>query len=371
MRRDSSAFRLQTSDLSRRARFFRAGSLVALVLSIACASHRPASSKVEEPVRTGVEAAGDSLETSISKIRRLSLGATPRPGVAAGTLEELDPELRDALAALAAGRTPAAHRRVGDAYRRLRILDAAYTQYAGAVALDRRDAAAYEGLARIWRDWNAPELALGDARRAIYYAPESASAYNTFGTVLIALGQTTNARRAFEQALTLDPRAAYAWTNLCYVSFQAGEVDDALARCRRAVDVEPRSNAAHNNLGLAYAAAGSLASADFEFSAAGDARARYFNLGIVLAAGGDHAAAARAFERAEALSPGWVAAAARARQARGHEQQSGGDARLKASRSTQPADGEPFRMEGERITMEGEPFRRAAVPKGSDHDERH
>ena len=306
MRRDSSAFRLQTSDLSRQARFFRAGSLAALVLSIACASHRPASSKVEEPVRTGVEAAGDSLETSISKIRRLSLGATPRPRVAAGrTPEELDPELRDALAALAAGRTPAAHRRVGDAYRRLRILDAAYTQYAGAVALDRRDAAAYEELARIWRDWNAPELALGDARRAIYYAPESASAYNTFGTVLIALGQTTNARRAFEQALTLDPRAAYAWTNLCYVSFQAGEVDDALARCRRAVDLEPRSNAAHNNLGLAYAAAGSLASADFEFSAAGDARARYFNLGIVLAAGGDHAAAARAFERAEALSPGW------------------------------------------------------------------
>ena len=240
--------------------------------------------------------------------------------MAAGTPEEIDPELRDALAALAAARTPAAHRRVGDAYRRLRILDAAYTQYAGAVALDRRDGAAYEGLARIWRDWNAPELALGDAHRAIYYAPESASAYNTFGTVLIALGQTTNARRAFEQALALEPRAAYAWTNLCYVSFQTGEVDDALARCRRAVDLDPRSSAAHNNLGLAYAAAGNLVSADLEFSAAGNARARYFNLGIVLAAGGNHAAAARAFERAEALSPGWVAAAARARQARRHEQ---------------------------------------------------
>jgi tetratricopeptide (TPR) repeat protein len=241
--------------------------------------------------------------------------------MSAGTLEELDPELRAALAALAMGRTPFAHRRVGDAYRRLRILDGAYTQYANAVALDRRDGAAYEGLARIWRDWNAPELAIGDARRAIYYGPASASAYTTFGTVLYALGQTANARRAFEQASILEPRAAYVWTNLCYVSLQAGHVDDALRRCRLAVALEPHLTVGHNNLALTYAAAGDLASAEIEFSAAGAARARPFNLGIVLAAGGSYAAAARAFEWAEALSPGWAAAAARAKQARRNDQQ--------------------------------------------------
>jgi tetratricopeptide (TPR) repeat protein len=288
------------------------GSLALMALSVACASHRP--------LRTRVEAAEDSLETSISKVRRLSIAAAPRPRMSAGTLEDLDPELRDALAALAAGRTPAAHRRVADAYRRLRILDAAYTQYANAIAFDRRDGAAYEGLARIWRDWNTPELAVGDARRAIYYAPTSASAYTTFGTVMYALGHHADARHAFELASALEPRAAYAWTNLCYVSFQAGHVEEALTRCRHAIALDPSSAAAHNNLGLAYAAAGDLASAEREFSASGNAGARQFNLGIVLAAGGSYAAAAEAFERAEALSPGWVAATARARQARRNDQ---------------------------------------------------
>ena len=302
----------------------RAGSLALIALSIACASHRPALSKVEGSGRAGAEAAGDSLETSISKVRRLSIAAAPRPRVSAGTLEQLDPELREALAALAARRTPDAHRRVADAYHRLRILDAAYTQYADAIALDRRDGAAYEGLARIWRDWNTPELAVGDARRAIYYAPASASAYNTFGTVLYALGQRRDARRAFERASALEPRAAYAWTNLCYVAFQAGDVEEALTRCRHAIDLDPSSAAAHNNLGLAYAAAGDLASADLAFSAAGNASARQFNVGIVLAAGGSYAAAAEAFERAEALSPGWATATARARQARRHDQERGG-----------------------------------------------
>ena len=42
---------------------------------------------------------------------------------------------------------------------------------------------------RVWRDWGLPALALGDAHRAIYYAPQSASARNTYGTVMQALGQ--------------------------------------------------------------------------------------------------------------------------------------------------------------------------------------
>ena len=59
------------------------------------------------------------------------------------------------------------------------MLDAAYRHFNRALALNPRDAAAYEGLARVWRDWGLPQLALGDAHRATFFAPQSASARNT------------------------------------------------------------------------------------------------------------------------------------------------------------------------------------------------
>jgi tetratricopeptide (TPR) repeat protein len=281
------------------------GPLAVLLLAAACVSHRaPAGSAAASPpaARSGTE--GGSA-------RRPSIG-TAMPAMTAGTLESLDPELRDALAGLAVARTPAAHRRVAEAYRRLAILDAAYNHFAAARALDARDAAAYEGLARIWRDWGVPERAM----RAVYYAPESASACNTFGTVLHALGQRDAARAAFERATTLEPAAAYAWTNLCYVSFQGGDTAAAVAACGRAVELEPSLAAAHNDLGLAYAAAGDFERAAAAFSAAGDAATGEFNMGIVLVATRNFAAAARAFDRAATLRPAWAEARARAEQSR-------------------------------------------------------
>ena len=81
------------------------------------------------------------------------------------------------------------YRSLAERYRERGVLDAAYRNFNRAIALNPRDAAAYEGLARVWRDWGLPALALGDAYRATYYAPQSASARNTYGTVMQALGQ--------------------------------------------------------------------------------------------------------------------------------------------------------------------------------------
>ena len=102
------------------------------------------------------------------------------------------------------------------------MLDAAYRNFNRAIALNPRDAAAYEGLAKVWRDWGLPALAVGDAHRATYYAPQSASARNTYGTVMQALGRDDDARAAYEPASRLDSKAAYAVNNLCYLAFSAG-----------------------------------------------------------------------------------------------------------------------------------------------------
>jgi tetratricopeptide (TPR) repeat protein len=227
------------------------------------------------------------------------------------------PEFGAALEALKAKATPATHRRVAEAYRRAGVLDAAFDHYAAARDLDRSDAAAYDGLARIWRDWGVPHLGLGDAKRAIYYAPASAIAYNTLGTVLHATGQRVEARRAFERALALDPSAPYVWSNLCYQWFEAGDLSQAVASCRRALLLEPGLVAAHHNLALVYAAARDLDAARRELSAASaDPAVRSFNTGVVLSASRRYLEAARSFDAAHQLRPGWTHAADRARQAR-------------------------------------------------------
>jgi len=205
---------------------------------------------------------------------------------------------------------------VADAYRRAGVLDAAFSHYSAAILLDRRDAASYDGLARVWRDLGTPARGVGDARRAIYFAPDSPEVYNTFGTLLFALGQKPEARQAFEKAVTLAPDAVYAWTNLCYTAFQSADTTSALASCRRAIDLEPGLTTAHNDLGLVYAARGELEAAAAEFALAGDDAAREFNVGIVLSASGQHAEATKAFEAARTLRPGWKSATDRAQQSR-------------------------------------------------------
>ena len=112
------------------------------------------------------------------------------------------------------------------------------------------------------------------------------------------------------------PGAAYVWTNLCYQSFQAGDFAGAAASCRRALTLEPEFAPAHNNLALVYAALGDVTLAAAEFSTVGDEASRQYNVGIVFSASRNYADAARAFEAAERLRPGWTTATDRARQSR-------------------------------------------------------
>jgi tetratricopeptide (TPR) repeat protein len=131
------------------------------------------------------------------------------------TVEAQDPALAAALLRLALVPTPAHHRAVADEYRRLRILDAAFDHLSAATRLNPRDAAAYDARARIWRDWGFPQLGMGDSARAVFYAPRSAAAHNTRGTLLAAAGLKEEALREFEAALALDPDASFARVNWC------------------------------------------------------------------------------------------------------------------------------------------------------------
>jgi tetratricopeptide (TPR) repeat protein len=288
-----------------------------VLLTVACGSHGPPRSAPEPGA-----APSDSLEVYIGKVRRLAAAAAPKKAEVA-TIESRDGELRTALNALHDGETPARHRRVAAAYRSAGVLDLAYDHYAAATRLDSRDAAAYDGLARIWRDWGLPHLGLSDARRAVFYAPGSPTVHNTLGTVLYALDQRPAARTEFERALALDPQASYALINLCYERFQASDFATAAGHCHNALRLDPASAPAHNNLALVYAATGQTQLAEAEFAVVGDAASRLFNAGIMYSAGDRYVDAAQAFDAAERLRPGWKLAGDRAEQARRLSQSSG------------------------------------------------
>ena len=166
------------------------------------------------------------------------------------TIETRDRALSAALLRLAIAPTAEAQCAVADRYRVLGILDMAYDHYLRASQMDRTDAVAYEGLARIWRDWGFPALGAADASRAVFYAPASASAHNTWGTVLTATGHRVDARREYEQAILLDPGAAYAWSNLCYLSFLDGDDARASDECRMALSVDSGLAAALGTLAV-------------------------------------------------------------------------------------------------------------------------
>ena len=138
------------------------------------------------------------------------------------TIESTDPTLKAALARLALAETPQNHLAVAQAYRALLISDTAYNHMKRALALDPSFAQAHDGLARIWRDWGAPHLGLGEAHRAVHCAPDWAPAHNTLGTLLEAVGDPLAARAAYQQALHLDPGATWAADNLSRVTRQLG-----------------------------------------------------------------------------------------------------------------------------------------------------
>lgn len=276
-----------------------------LALSCGCVAHAPSAVKTPE-----VRPTTPSTERGF-----------------AARVESHDPELASALTTLTIAPSAAQHRRVAERYYRLHILDSAYDHFLRATKLDPGDGAAFEGLARIWREWGFAERALGDASRAVHFAPSLPAAHNTLGRVLLALGRYGEARQAFERTLALDP-GAYAFNNLCYLSLLEGDLKQATAQCEAALEADPHFVAARNNLALAYAMSERDDVALREFTATGDPAAAAYNIGLIRQAEGDYDAAAKAFDEASRKRPTWAAARIKARQthklaaeaARAHEQ---------------------------------------------------
>ncbi len=295
--------------------------LAAALVASGCAMRKPRG--IVAPSSGGAPAASTSgaastreLSEYIEKVRHLSTAMRPPVSQHVPTIEERDPELAAELRALSFAPSAEGHCRVAERYRQRGILDAAYDQFSQALALDPRSADAYDGLARVWRDWGLPQLGLADAHRATFYAPQSAAAQNTYGTLMQALGNYREARMAYELATWLDPHAAYAVNNLCYLAFLEGRTEAAIQRCTAALTLDPSLAAAKNNLALAFAAAGKLDLARAQFLDAGDRASGLYNVGIMYLAAGNQSRALAAFDEASRTRVTFALARERASQIR-------------------------------------------------------
>jgi tetratricopeptide (TPR) repeat protein len=289
---------------------------VALVATAGCAERRFVNVTPDRPDRTAAPAGApaDSLSAYMAKFREIAANARPDARPAIRTVEALDPALAAALLAATALPSPETYRDVAQEYRRVRVYDKALDYLSAALKFDPKDAMTHDALARTWRDSGFPHVGVGDASRAIYYAPKSAATRNTLGTLFQAMGRRDEARTQYEIAARLDPLAGYVQNNLCYGWILEGDASRALQACRRALSLDPESPTAHNNAGLAHAMAGDLTAARASFAHAGRAAAAY-NSGIVNLATQNWDGASKDFLDALAADPSLRSAAIRARQA--------------------------------------------------------
>jgi Flp pilus assembly protein TadD len=147
-------------------------------------------------------------------------------------------ELSEALAAARASPTSSTVHRAAAALLAHGVRDQAFDQYTDALRIDKRDAAAHDGLARIWRDWGWPVQAMTAAHLATYYSPHSSEAWNTLGTILEGRRERDDARAAYEKSLALDTGAWWAQANLCSLDAAYAPADAEL-HCRRALELNP------------------------------------------------------------------------------------------------------------------------------------
>jgi tetratricopeptide (TPR) repeat protein len=152
-------------------------------------------------------------------------------------LEQIDSGLAAAWRGVQTNPGGASYIRLAEAYLDRRVLDAAFEYFSRALEVNRADAVAYEGRARVWRDWGLRGLALTEAHRAVFLSPRSPSAHNTLGTILQSLNLWTEARTAYERVLELQPDATYALANLCSLAVEQGHPERAAAGCRRALEI--------------------------------------------------------------------------------------------------------------------------------------
>ncbi len=149
---------------------------------------------------------------------------------------------------------------------RKQTLQEARRMYERAIECDSGYALAYAGIADcsawLYADWGGEPDNLRDAdvasRKAVSLSPELAETHVSRGAALALMQEHEAARRAFEEALRLNPRlyeARYGYANFC---FTIGDLERALEHYAMATALRPEDFQAPSKLAMIYRTLGRI-----------------------------------------------------------------------------------------------------------------
>jgi Flp pilus assembly protein TadD len=195
------------------------------------------------------------------------------------------------------------HDLLGIAYLTRKQLDLAEAEFLMAVKLDSNLADAHIRLSEIYNNGGKFDKSIPHAEAAVRSDPRNTRALIALGTALQESGDVAGARRAYEQALALDPRLLGAANNLAVLlSGQPGGLDSAFKLATLAKDIAPSDPHVSDTLGWILFQRGALDQAArlLKFSATGapDSPSIQYHLGMVAQRLGDTAVARQALTKA-------------------------------------------------------------------------
>ncbi len=99
------------------------------------------------------------------------------------------------------------------------------------------------------------DSAVVEYQRAVRVDSTMSKAWVNMGLAFEAKSGNSEARRAFQSAIAINPRDVLAYCHLGYLEQQSGNVSQAIGLYKQALAIDANSAQAHYNLGLAFAEA--------------------------------------------------------------------------------------------------------------------
>ena len=142
---------------------------------------------------------------------------------------------------------------LGVGYLKQKDLDRAETAVKRAIAIDQRTPDAFGVLAEIGRARGSSDQATAGYQRAIQENPKKVENYMALAGLYEKQGKWDEAKRAAEQAHSMDPASPYIANNLAYLYLEhGGDVNMALSLAQQAKQKLPDSPIVSDTIGWAY-----------------------------------------------------------------------------------------------------------------------
>lgn len=185
-------------------------------------------------------------------------------------------------------------------------------EYRRILARDPNIAMAHHRLGTILAMEGNAAIAIDELEIAAKLDGGSPEIQNDLGLAYQMMALHTQAVKAFERALALDPRMTEAAINLSNILSSQGRLKEAAGVLSQAISSNPNNAKAHNNLGTLFSLEGKWSAATYEFqkavALAPTMASAHYGLGSVLLQTKSYMPAVREFKQALALNPGFVEA---------------------------------------------------------------